>query len=105
MDHGPCQSTGRSPGNERKRRPTTSGLFLWPRFRFYLLNCTVSGSPARPKISHLAGKLQRRPRVTLAPRPATEPCHRMREYGLSVAAKKTEKATSQGERPLPTMSP
>lgn len=46
MDHGPCQSTGRSPGNERKRRPTTSGLFLWPLFRFYLLTCAVSGSPA-----------------------------------------------------------
>jgi hypothetical protein len=50
MDHGPCQSTGRSPGNERKRRPTTSGLFLCPLFRFYLLTCAVSGSPARCSI-------------------------------------------------------
>jgi hypothetical protein len=46
MDHGPCQSTGRSPGNERKMRPTTSGLFLWPHFLFYLMTCAVSESPA-----------------------------------------------------------
>jgi hypothetical protein len=50
MDHGPCQSTGRSPRNERKMRPTTSGLFLWPHFLFYLMTCAVSESPARCSI-------------------------------------------------------